>query len=131
MDADTQRLTELVRAACQGMGPFRPFALYDPQLDRVIVQTRDCSICEVRVNDVLTMYEANHPVEGKDKYCGFEIACMRYFQRQYGLQGSVLISELLDCALFGRPESLNWLQIARGLAAELSERTVELTRTAE
>jgi hypothetical protein len=66
-------LDVIVRDTLAAAGGFRPFAVFDELLDCIRVVTRDCSTNEIRVNEELTLLEANYPVSGKREIVGFTI----------------------------------------------------------
>ncbi|MDP3963348.1 MAG: hypothetical protein Q8Q39_02520 [bacterium] len=55
------------------IGEFRPFAIYNNRLDHILVQTKDCSMTEVRINGCLTLLEDNYSQEGEANLVGFLI----------------------------------------------------------
>jgi hypothetical protein len=88
-------------------GGFRPCAFLDDRLDCIRVIARDCSVCEERVTDRLTVLVDNypHPPERK-KYVGFTIKGARHFCQEHGLRlgTSLKMTELLDAVLASSPE---------------------------
>ncbi len=77
---------------------FHPFAYYHRDLDFIYIMVRDCSVTEVRINEILDILEANHPEEGRPKYVGFMINSARRFCLKYGLgfEGEVDLVKLVD-----------------------------------
>ena len=97
---DISKLNKLVRDA---MGdrvnkPFRPFAVFDSSLDRVVVLNQDCSYTEIRISRALAILEKNYPQEGENKYIGLEIWGIRHFCRTHRmmLSGKTDLKILLD-----------------------------------
>lgn len=97
-----------VRQAFAGKtAKFRPCAYFDDRLDCIRVLSRDCSVLETRINEVLTILEDNYyPESGQERYVGFTIKGARHFCQQHNLSTStaVDISELLDALLATFPE---------------------------
>src|SRR5688572_25199898 len=77
---------------------FRPFVIFDEHLDCIRVVTRDCSMTETRVNELLTILEDNYPDRPEAKYVGFTIKGARHFCLDRGLkaEGPIRLAELLD-----------------------------------
>jgi hypothetical protein len=86
---------------------FRPCAFFDDRLDCIRVISRDCSVLETRINEVVTILEDNYyPESGQERYVGFTIKGARHFCQQHGLDTSkaVDLSKLLDALLVTFPE---------------------------
>ena len=82
----TEEMTLLVRKSVEGhSGEFRPCAYFDEELDSIRILTRDCSITETRVNQLLTVLEATYPDLTGRKRVGFTIKGARHFCQQQGL----------------------------------------------
>jgi hypothetical protein len=98
-----QEIKTLVNTALAGeSGEFRPRAVFDTRLDCIRVITRDCSVMETRVNELLTVLEANYP-RGR-KCVGFTIKGADHLCHQYKLDTSaVKITAVLDAVLAACP----------------------------
>jgi len=85
---------------------FRPFAVFDESLDCIRVVTRDCSVTETRVNELLTILEDNYPDRPEAKYVGFTIKGARHFclERQLKAAGPIRLAEILDEILAAFPQ---------------------------
>lgn len=90
---EARELAELVRAVV-GDGPFRPFAVFDKELDRVVVQWRDCSVVEVEIAPELARYDDMHA--GERECVGFEIRGVGFWCRTYGVDMGLVLA-LVDC----------------------------------
>lgn len=79
-----------------GYHEFVPCAYYDKHLDCIRVQTRDCSITEVRLDSVFTIYQANHA--GNIEFVGFTIKGVRHFVNEHGLpsEGPIVFARMID-----------------------------------
>ena len=89
-------------ALAGGSSEFRPRALLDTRLDCIRVITRDCSVMETRVNELLTVLEANYP-RGR-KCVGFTIKGAEHLCHKYHLDTSaVKITAVLDAVLEACP----------------------------
>jgi hypothetical protein len=73
MTPTEQELEMLVQSARANSGAFRPFALFDEQLDCIRVVWRDCSANEIRVSKLLTILEDNYPESSTPECVGFTI----------------------------------------------------------
>lgn len=127
------RLDELVREIFREVGgdpdaPFRPFAVFDEQLDRIWVSVRDCSYVEVRVNGGLSLLEDNYPEDDENKYVGFEIYATRGFYEHEGLLSgdSVELNQVLDILARRFPANSWQIKICRSLLGKLETTTVNL-----
>lgn len=94
----------------QGLPEFRPFAYYDKHLDAIRVQTADCSICEERLDRIMTIYYANHHPrpEGFNNVVGFAIKGVRHLMRELGVvEGAapVKLADFLDKLVKKYPSS--------------------------
>jgi len=74
-----------VRETLAPDGAFRAFALFDEALDCIRVVTRDCSVNEIRVDELLTLLEANHPSAGKPELVGFTIKGIAHICETQGI----------------------------------------------
>ena len=101
-----EEITGLVRATfADRRVAFRPCAVFDDRLDCIRIVTRDCSVTETRVSDLITILEPNHPREGRKKCVGFTVKGARHFCNKYGLDMSapVRMSALLDALMRSAP----------------------------
>jgi hypothetical protein len=100
------RLTALVNEAFADRHvAFRPAAFFDDRLDCIRVVTRDCSVTEMRVSDLITILEMTHPPQVKNKCVGFTVKGARHFCNKYGftLSAPLKISALLDALMQSAP----------------------------
>ncbi len=85
---------------------FKPCAYYDKHLDSIRVQVKDCSFTEIRLNELFTIYRANHTKSGE--YMGFSIKGIRHLLVKSGFpkakQGPFMLAEILDHIIKARPE---------------------------
>jgi hypothetical protein len=86
-----------------GVSPFRPFAQYEKNLDRIRVQIMDCSICEEPLHPFLTLFYANYPfgrdaTPGDEQIVGFAIESVSQLFKILRLKpyGVIKLAELLD-----------------------------------
>lgn len=101
-----EEITGFVRTAfAERHVEFRPCAVFDDRLDCIRIVTRDCSVTETRVSDLITILEPNHPREGRKKCVGFTIKGARHFCKKYGLNLSmpIKLSALLDALMESAP----------------------------
>lgn len=94
-------------------GEFRPFAMFDESLDCIRVVTRDCSVTETRISDLITVLEDNYPASPRQRFVGFTIKGARHFCRQEGLdiRIPVKVTDILDRILKTSPEAIVRLAI--------------------
>ncbi|MGP8051008.1 MAG: hypothetical protein ACLPYB_10390 [Desulfobaccales bacterium] len=85
---------------------FQPCAYYDKHLDCIRVQVKDCSFTEIRLNELFTIYQANH-TESRE-YMGFSIKGIRHLLEKSEFpkakQGPFMLAEILDHIVKVRPE---------------------------
>jgi hypothetical protein len=85
---------------------FKPCAYYDKHLDCIRVQTKDCSFTEIRLNEVFTIYQANH-IESVE-YMGFSIKGVRYLLEKLEFpeakQGPFILAEIMDAIIKKHPQ---------------------------
>lgn len=96
-----QAQAETVRAVLSASTDFRPFAVFDEPLDCIRVITRDCSVTEIRVDDFLTVLEANYPVSGAAEYIGFTIKGVAHLCQTHGIpsNGPWKLADFLDAIM--------------------------------
>ncbi|MCZ6804862.1 MAG: hypothetical protein O7D86_13285 [Proteobacteria bacterium] len=109
---------------------FRPFAYYDKHLDCIRVVTRDCSVCESRIDHIFTILEDNYPKTDQYKYVGFTIKGVRHLLQNIGIIGGphIAVTKILDSIVNSYPEGTVDLvvnTIARPIA-ETERLTVDL-----
>jgi hypothetical protein len=129
-----EQVEQLVReAVSQDSNEFRPCAYFDDRLDCIRVIARDCSVCEERVNDRLTVLVDNYHERrpGKMKYIGFTIKGARHFCREQGLDLSapIRMTPLLDAILASWPDATVMIfvdKIARPLVEQENIQAVEM-----
>ena len=90
-----------VAQVLRGLPPFQPLAYYDKHLDVIRVQMLDCSICEERLDHIMTIYHANHHPnsDGINDVVGFAIKGVRRLLMELGVvekEGQVELAELLN-----------------------------------
>lgn len=107
---------------------FKPFAAYNKRLDSIWVLTKDCSVTEVRISDMLTLLEDNYPEKEEEKYVGFVIAGARGFCLRFGLLsrlGEVDLPVMLDAFFTLFPHDVILVDsIVRRLLKQLSSDVV-------
>jgi hypothetical protein len=93
----TKEMTELLGGIPPGN--FQPCAYYDKSLDCIRVQIRDCSFTEIRINQLFTIYQANHTKNGIE-YVGFTVKGIRYWFEELKLplpkQGPFILAEIIN-----------------------------------
>ncbi len=103
----TEEITDFVKAAFgSALGEFRPGAFFDDRLDCIRVFAKDCSVCETRINENLTVLEDNYAkASDPTPYVGFTIKGARHFCNENGLSldGPIRVSALLDAVLKSFP----------------------------
>jgi len=108
-------LTESVREALKDAQPFRPLASFDPNIDRITVLVRDCSITEVsNRRSFLTLFKDNH----EEGYAGFAIDFAYLLCLKNDLIGDdeiVSLSKALDMIAGASPEDKDACAIAQGI----------------
>jgi hypothetical protein len=101
-----EQIESLVRDAFAGRsGEFRPCAFFDDSLDCIRILTRDCSITETRVNNLITVLEATYPRGGR-KCVGFTLKGARHFCKEHNLNPAtaIPISNILDGIMASCPD---------------------------
>ncbi|MGB8472519.1 MAG: hypothetical protein WCE61_00385 [Candidatus Acidiferrum sp.] len=101
-----EQISALVNAAfADRHAAFRPCAFFDDRLDCIRIVTRDCSVTEMRVSDLITILEMSHPPHGKNKCVGFTVKGARHFCNQHGfnLSAPLKMSALLDALMKSAP----------------------------
>jgi hypothetical protein len=133
----SEQLETLVRdAISSASGEFRPCAFFDDRLDCIRVIARDCSVCEERVNNRLTVLVDNyHERPGRMKYVGFTIKGARHFCQEHGLDltAPIKMTPLLDAILATWPDTAVMIfvdTIARPLVQQENIETVEMPMAA-
>lgn len=119
--ADREVLDGLIKRAQEKgqMPPFRPYAIYDPGLDRVYVYTRDCSVREERVNTLFSLFSDGflQNSEGEKEVIGFQIQQAREFLIRFGIEpdvfGEVDLVRVLDVLVGVFPENEGKISEAR------------------
>jgi hypothetical protein len=79
-------------------GEFRPLAYYDKHMDCIRIELRDCSFCEKRLNESLTLLEDNYPNSGQVASAGLVIKGVKHLFKALDLplEGIVLVTMLID-----------------------------------
>jgi len=112
---------------------FRPCAFFDDRLDCIRVIARDCSVCEERINDRLTVLIDNYHERRPDsmKYVGFTIKGARHACRELGLDLSapIKMTSLLDAMLASWPDTDVMIfvdKIARPMIEQANIKSIEM-----
>lgn len=93
-----------VREVLAASPDFRSFAVFDEPLDCIRVGWRDCSVTEIRVNDLLTVLEANYPtLEGASEIVGFAIKGVAHICESHNIPAAAPwhLADFLDAVLNG------------------------------
>jgi len=112
-----------------GTRPFKPYAYYDEGLDCVRVTIRDCSTCELRINEWLTVLQDND-LESDPAPIGFTLKGVRVLA---GQRDEVLnLIELLDACLKQDPKEaiMAWVTMLKKVAHQAKLENVEFSQTA-
>ena len=127
MTSETETLAVLVRNTFrEESGEFRPCAFFDEALDCIRVMTRDCSVTETRVSDLMTVLEDSYydPASGGKRFVGFTIKGAKHFcnDRGFRLAAPIRLTELLDAVLASSPDPLVRI-VVDGIARPLVQET--------
>lgn len=76
------QIDELVRLH-QPFGEFKPYCIYDAQLDTIRVIVEDCNYTEVMFGPHLSLDQRNHDLMGNKTHVGFNIEGAREFCTAY------------------------------------------------
>lgn len=129
MTGDEEVITGFVREALGTGSKFEPFAAYDPDLERIIVLTRDCSFTEISVGSLLTMFQDNHPGEGETELVGFAIECAKPFANYRFLlneENEVELNRLLEAILERDPQLKKQVAAAKQFLEQLPSAKISL-----
>jgi hypothetical protein len=87
---------------------FKPCAVFDVHLDCIRVLVRDVSVCEVRIDESLTVYRENFPSGFGRPYVGFALKGVNHLLYGLGLEEreAVRLSEILDAIVNQRPATV-------------------------
>jgi len=87
---------------------FAPYAVFDQHLDCIRVLTADVSVCEVRVDEAITVYRSNFPAETGQSYVGFTLKGVNHLFHELGLEldRAFKVSEILDTIVRERPATV-------------------------
>ena len=101
MTPEERELTALVQGARASAGAFRPFAIFDEQLDCIRVVWRDCSANEIRVSKMLTILEDNHPESEELECVGFTIKGVAHICETRGISADApwLLADFIDAVV--------------------------------
>jgi len=82
----------------QKNAPFQPSAHYDRHMDCIRIILRDCSMCERRLNGVLTIIEDNYPNSNQSSFAGLTIKGIKHLFSELGIPvgGVVHLTAVLD-----------------------------------
>jgi hypothetical protein len=108
LSAQEQTVASNVKAILAASRDFRPFAVFDDQLDCIRVFTRDCSFKEIRVDNFLTVLEAHYPTSGTVEYVGFSIKGVAHLCERQGISsdGPWRLADFIDAVLAASNEPL-------------------------
>lgn len=127
--SEIARITRKIRELfADEHGPFRPFALFEEELNRILVLVKDCSVTKERINALLTVFEDNYP-EGSRIYVGFAIEGARQFCSENGLpaEGEIRLAAVLDALNATCPKHTSFVnEHLRPLLAEFCLNTITL-----
>lgn len=86
---------------------FVPHAVFDVHLDCIRVLIRDASVTEVRIDEDLTVYRDNFPVNFGSEYVGFTLKGVNHLLHELGMEfdRAYKVSEILDAIVKQRPAS--------------------------
>ncbi len=107
-----------------GTEPFRPFAAFNKGIGCILVQVRDCSVLEERINMVLTALIDNNAVgdrqENKENI-GFLIESARGLCLKYGLptQANVQLASILNALVSEFPDDPKVVAYVENIARPL------------
>ena len=93
---------DFIRELLASAGTFRPYAVFDEPLDCIRVVVRDCSVTEIRINDALTVLEANYPeVQDASEIVGFTIKGVAHLCQTHGISATApwRVADFLDAVL--------------------------------
>jgi hypothetical protein len=124
----TKEQAQAVRAILATSREFRPFAVFDEQLDCIRVITRDCSFTEIRVDDFLTVLEANYPRSSAAEYVGFTIKGVAHLCKSHGIPrtGPWKLADFFDAILRASEASRPVVnRVARPIADEYQLEEIE------
>src|SRR5437016_4495507 len=80
---------------------FVPLAYYDKYMDCIRIELRDCSLCEERLDELLTVLYDNHPQPGQNGVAGLMIKGIKHLFKEIGLplEGVLQVTEVIDRAV--------------------------------
>ncbi|MEO0943674.1 MAG: hypothetical protein AAFY06_02380 [Pseudomonadota bacterium] len=86
---------------------FKPRAVFDVHLDCIRVLTRDTSVCEVRIDEFITIFRDNAPLPGSPTYVGFSLKGVNHLLNEFGfdLHASYKLADIMDAIVRNRPAS--------------------------
>jgi hypothetical protein len=113
---------------------FNPIAYYEKHLDRIRIELRDCSMTEVRVNEMLTVLYDNYPdpSSNQDRYAGLMIKGVKHYFKQWEipLEGVVFVTDILNRVLKDLPEDAGYKRPVEATEAiQSTAANIELTLT--
>lgn len=101
----SEQLNAIVKSVRAAYGPFRPYAVFDEQLDCIRVVTYDCSANEIRVNELLTILEPNYPGHGVPDLVGFTIKGVAHICEAQGIPADApwKLADFIDAIVKASP----------------------------
>lgn len=77
---------------------FRAFAFYDKHMDCIRIELRDCSMCERRLDEFVTVLYDNYPEANQHDRAGLMIKGVKHLFKEVGLpvEGILRITLILD-----------------------------------
>ena len=114
MEKNSEEMGALVRQVFGSSAPkpFKPFAMYQDCLDWFLVQVRDCSVTEHRINELIAVLEDNYPAENEKRVVvGFVISYARKLCKKHHLRatGTVKLEAVLDALALEFPHLSGWI----------------------
>ncbi len=112
---------------------FKPHAIFDVHLDCIRVLTCDTSVCEVRVDESITMFRDNNPLPGSSDYVGFALKGVNHLMNELGLSEdhAYTLAEIVDAIVEHRPASTMAIVLSLygdKLNEEVKQSSVHVTR---
>jgi hypothetical protein len=92
---------------------FKPVAYYDKHMDCIRIELRDCSITEIRVDQMLTLLRDNDPSPEQSPLAGVMIKGVKHLFKKWGLplEGVLLVTTIVDRLLQELPIDSENIQV--------------------
>lgn len=129
---EEKEIAEEIREFFGGEIPkFKPFAVYDEQLDTIRVMVRDCSYCQMWYGGGIFLLEDNYPRRRnsfRKRFVGFEIECVRSLCSRFSLpfKNQLELLEVLEAAKIQYPHLATQIAACEMLVDRLPNPFVEL-----